>query len=120
MRNAAAEKTNREGHEGLAGRRILGGWRIRVQGPLGKLLYTNVSFDFKATAAWDAIIRQQFLDDLPAITALIELLRRHEETVVLAQAAGATRTLNVAHTFLTADEVATRLAYAKGQMGIQT
>jgi hypothetical protein len=72
----------------------------------------------RATAAWDDRIRQAFLDDLPAIESFIELLRRHEETVMLAQAAGVTHSLNAPMVFLTSQEVATRLQYARTQLGL--
>jgi hypothetical protein len=72
----------------------------------------------RATTAWDEMIRQAFLDDLPTVEAFIELLRRHEETVVLAQAAGVSHTLNAPMVFLTHAEVRTRLEYAKNELGL--
>ena len=69
----------------------------------------------RAKALWDEKIRQEFLDDLPAIEAFIDLLARYERTVTEAELAGVSGVLDVGKTFLTADEVATRLVYAKQQ-----
>jgi hypothetical protein len=73
----------------------------------------------RAKVLWDDRIRQQFLDDQPAIEAFIELLAAYEATISEAQAAGVSRMLNVPNVFLTAREVAERLAYAKKELGVE-
>lgn len=72
----------------------------------------------RATAAWDDIIRQQFLDDLPTVEGFISLLQKHEERVAEAEEAGARHVLHVPHVFITSTELRTRLEYAKGQMNL--
>lgn len=72
----------------------------------------------KATALWNDRIRQQFLDDLPVIETFIALLEKHEQLLIEAQTAGVTRSLNVPMVFVTSQEVRTRLAYARGQLGL--
>jgi hypothetical protein len=71
-----------------------------------------------ARAAWDAKIRQEFLDDGASIEAFIAMLEKYERLVGEAQDAGVPNIGNVALTFLTATEVRGRYEYARRALGL--
>jgi Tfp pilus assembly protein FimT len=72
----------------------------------------------QARRAWDEKIRQQFLDEQPAVEAFIELLATHERWVAEAGEAGVSGVLNVPQVFLTHTEVMGRLDYAQRALGL--
>lgn len=73
----------------------------------------------KAKELWNARIRQQFRDDIQKIEAFIVTLQEHENTLLAANTAHVRDMLKVPVLFMTAEQVRGRLAYAKGQMGLE-